>query len=40
VIGEKGDNEEIKKYSEPGKYSQDFKTRKNDTTWSKEINLD
>lgn len=40
VIGEKGDNEEIKKYSEPGKYSQDFKTRKNDTTWAKEINLD
>ena len=40
VIGEKGDNEEIKKYSEPGKYSQDFKARKNDTTWAKEINLD
>ena len=40
VIGKKGDNEEIKKYSEPGKYSQDFKARKNDTTWAKEINLD
>ena len=35
-----GDNEENKKYSEPGKYKQDFKTRKNDNTWAKEINLD
>jgi len=34
------DNEENKKYSEPGKYKQDFKTRKNDNTWAKEINLD
>ena len=33
-------NEENKKYSEPGQYKQDFKTRKNDNTWAKEINLD
>ena len=33
-------NEENKKYSEPGKYSQDFKTRKNDNTWAKEISFD
>ena len=33
-------NEENKKYSEPGKYKQDFKTRKNDKSWAKEINLD
>ena len=33
-------NEENKKYSEPGKYKKDFKTRKNDNTWAKEINLD
>ena len=31
---------ENKKYSEPGKYKKDFKTRKNDNTWAKEINLD
>jgi len=35
-----GNNEENKKYSEPGKYTQDFKTRKNDNTWAKEINLE
>jgi len=35
-----GNDEEDKKYSEPGKYKQDFKTRKNDNTWAKEINLD
>ena len=35
-----GNNEEDKKHSEPGKYKQDFKTRKNDNTWAKEINLD
>ena len=33
-------NEKNKKYSEPGKYKQDFKTRKNDNSWAKEINLD
>jgi hypothetical protein len=33
-------NEENKKYSEPGKYTQDFKTRKNDNAWAKEINLE
>ena len=33
-------NEENKKYSEPGKYKQDFKARKNDNSWAKEINLD
>ena len=33
-------NEESKKYSEPGKYKQDFKARKNDNSWAKEINLD
>ena len=33
-------NEENKKYSEPGQYKQDFKTRKNDNTWAKEINFD
>jgi len=35
-----GKNEENKKYSEPGKYKQDFKARKNDSSWAKEINLD
>ena len=35
-----GSNEENKKYSEPGKYTQDFKTRKNDNAWAKEINLE
>ena len=35
-----GDNEENKKYSEPGKYTQDFKSRKNDSNWANEINLD
>ena len=35
-----GKNEENKKYSEPGKYKQDFKARKNDNSWAKEINLD
>jgi len=35
-----GNNEENKKYSEPGKYTQDFETRKNDSTWAKEINLE
>ncbi len=33
-------NEKSKEYSEPGKYSQDFKTRKNDNSWATEINLD
>lgn len=33
-------NEENKGYSEPGKYTQDFKTRKDDSNWAKEINLD
>ena len=33
-------DEENKKHIEPGKYSQDFKTRTNDNTWAKEINLD
>ena len=33
-------NEESKKYSEPGKYKQDFNARKNDNSWAKEINLD
>ena len=33
-------NEENKKYSEPGKYKQDFNARKNDNSWAKEINLD
>ena len=33
-------NEENKKYSETGKYTQDFKTRKNDNAWAKEINLE
>ena len=35
-----GSDEENKKYSEPGKYTKDFKTRKDDSTWAKEINLD
>ena len=35
-----GNDEENKKYSEPGKYKKDFKTRKNDSTGAKEINLD
>ena len=35
-----GNNEENKKYTEPGKYTKDFKTRKNDNTWAKEINLE
>ena len=35
-----GNNEENKKYSEPGKYTQDFKSRKNDSNWANEINLD
>ena len=33
-------NEENKKYSEPGKYKQDFNARKKDSSWAKEINLD
>ena len=33
-------NEKNKGYSEPGKYTQDFKTRKNDSDWAKEINFD
>ena len=33
-------NEGNKGYSEPGKYTQDFKTRKDDSNWAKEINLD
>ena len=33
-------NEKNKGYSEPGKYTQDFKTRKDDSNWAKEINLD
>ena len=33
-----GNNEENKKYSEPGKYTQDFKSRKNDSNWANEIN--
>ena len=33
-------NEKNKEYIEPGKYTKDFKTRKNDTTWANEINLD
>ena len=33
-------SDENKKYSEPGKYTQDFKSRKNDSNWAKEINLD
>ncbi len=40
TINEIGSDEENKKYSEPGKYTKDFKTRKNDNTWAKEINLD
>ena len=34
------DNEKNKEYIEPGKYTKDFKTRKNDTTWANEISLD
>ena len=33
-------NEENKGYSEPGKFTQDFKTRKDDSNWAKEINLE
>ena len=33
-------NEKNKEYIEPGKYTKDFKARKNDTTWANEINLD
>ena len=33
-------NEKNKEYIEPGKYTKDFKTRKNDTTWANEISLD
>ena len=40
MSNEIGNDEENKKYSEPGKYKKDFKTRKNDNTWAKEINLD
>ena len=40
MSNEIGNDEENKKYSEPGKYSQDFKTRKNDNTWAKEISFD
>ena len=40
MSNEIGSDEENKKYSEPGKYTKDFKTRKNDNTWAKEINLD
>ena len=40
MSNEIGSDEENKKYSEPGKYKKDFKTRKNDNTWAKEINLD
>ncbi len=35
-----GINEKDKKYIEPGQYSKDFNSRKNDTTWANEINLD
>tara|TARA_B100000927_G_C16445496_1_gene461564 strand:- start:351 stop:1145 length:795 start_codon:yes stop_codon:yes gene_type:complete len=35
-----GKNEKDKKHSEPGKYTQDFKTRKNDDSWANEINLE
>ena len=35
-----GNNEENKKYTEPGKYTKDFKTRKNDDTWAQEINFE
>ena len=34
------DNEKNKEYIEPGKYTKDFKKRKNDTTWANEISLD
>ena len=40
IKNEISNNEENKKHSEPGKYSQDFKTRKNDNSWAKEISLD
>ena len=33
-------NEENKKYTEPGEFKQNFKTRKNDRSWAKDINLD
>ncbi len=33
-------NEENKKNIEPGEYKQNFKTRKNDSSWAKDINLD
>tara|TARA_Y100001970_G_scaffold32799_1_gene40681 strand:+ start:2764 stop:3594 length:831 start_codon:yes stop_codon:yes gene_type:complete len=33
-------NEGNKGYSEPGKFTKDFKTRKDDSDWAKEINLD
>ena len=35
-----GKNEKDKKHSEPGRYSKDFQTRKNDDSWAKEINLE
>ena len=40
ISGNMGNNEKDKKHSEPGQYTKDFKTRKNDTTWANEINLD
>ncbi|MDA8999412.1 DnaT-like ssDNA-binding domain-containing protein, partial [Gammaproteobacteria bacterium] len=32
-------NEESKKHSEPGKYSKDFATRREDSSWASEIEL-
>ena len=34
------DNEKNKKYIEPGKYKKDFSSRKSDSSWASEINLD
>lgn len=35
-----GKHEKDKKHSEPGRYSKDFHTRKNDDSWANEINLE
>ena len=40
MIDNMTNNEKNKKHLEPGKYTQDFKTRKNDDTWANEINLE
>lgn len=40
MIDNMTNNEKNKKHLEPGKYTQDFQTRKNDDTWANEINLE